>query len=116
LGFAGTSLIILGYITIFAQEVIDGVQKLKDAIMDLDLMDDGTIAIIDGKIQPAMHARIQVLHHLNAFQGFNANGYFNVEKSLLTGVAAANFATYLIVLIQFKMNEVSSTTASEVPL
>jgi hypothetical protein len=111
-GFGALSLDILGYITILAQEVIDGVQKLKDAIMDLNIMDDGKIAIIDGKIQPAMHARMQVLHQLNAFQGFNANGYFNVEKPLLTGVSA-NFATYLIVLIQFKMTEVSSTTKVE---
>ena len=44
---------------------------------------------------------------LNEFQGFDAKGYFTLNHSLLTAMAA-NFTTYLVILIQFKGSEVES--------
>ena len=38
------------------------------------------------------------------FPGFDGNGYFHLSKSLLTATMA-NFVTYLIVLIQFRISE-----------
>ena len=44
---------------------------------------------------------------LDGFKGFNAENYFTVNNSMITGMIA-NFVTYLIVLIQFKITETSS--------
>ena len=41
---------------------------------------------------------------LARFQGFNANGYFDVNHSLLTAMTA-NFVTYLVIMIQFDQSE-----------
>ena len=44
---------------------------------------------------------------LHGFKGFNGENYFTVNNSMITGMIA-NFVTYLIVLIQFKVTEISS--------
>ena len=46
----------------------------------------------------------QVLLKFETWNGFHGNGYFTLGKSLLTAVVA-NFITYLIILIQFKVSE-----------
>ena len=48
---------------------------------------------------------------LARFQGFDANGFFNVNHSLLTAMAA-NFVTYLVILIQFDQSEPSASQDS----
>jgi hypothetical protein len=51
-GYFGLTLImmdILGYLSILANDVVDSEQKLKEAIMDLEILGDGKVAIIDGK-------------------------------------------------------------------
>ena len=48
-----------------------------------------------------------VLRELEEFKGFDANGYFTLNHSLLTGMAT-NFATFLVILIQFKQAETPS--------
>ena len=48
---------------------------------------------------------------LENFQGFNADGYFTVNNSLITGMVA-NFVTYSVILIQFGQSE-SSTLECE---
>ena len=42
--------------------------------------------------------------NLREFEGFHGLGYFRLGKSMLTGIMA-NFTTYLIVLLQFKVSE-----------
>ena len=41
---------------------------------------------------------------LDDFKGFNANGYFTLNNSLLTGMTAG-LATFLVILIQFNQSE-----------
>ena len=43
---------------------------------------------------------------LDGFKGFNAANYFTVNNSLITGMIA-NFVTYVIILVQFKITEIS---------
>ena len=43
---------------------------------------------------------------LGEFQGFDANGYFTLNHSTLTGMTA-NFATFLVILVQFNQSEPS---------
>ena len=45
-----------------------------------------------------------ILRELDDFKGFDANGYFTLNHSLLTGMAT-NFTTFLVILIQFKQAE-----------
>ena len=45
-----------------------------------------------------------ILQELDDFKGFDADGYFTVNHSLFTGMAT-NFATFLVILIQFKQAE-----------
>ena len=47
-----------------------------------------------------------ILRELDGFKGFDANGYFILNHSLLTGMTT-NFATFLVILIQFKQAETS---------
>ena len=54
-----------------------------------------------------MDEKISLYLQLDGFKGFNAKNYFTVNNSLITGMIA-NFVTYLIVLIQFKITETSS--------
>ena len=51
--------------------------------------------------------KTRVLLKFETWNGFHGNGYFTLGKSLLTAVVA-NFITYLIILIQFKVSELSS--------
>ena len=46
----------------------------------------------------------ELIDKINSFQGFNACGFFTLGKPLLTSIVA-NFTTFIIVLIQFKMAE-----------
>ena len=41
---------------------------------------------------------------LDEFQGFDANGYFTLNHSTLTGMAA-NFTTFLVILVQFNQTK-----------
>ena len=49
---------------------------------------------------------------LDGFKGFNGENYFTVNNSLITGMVA-NFMTYLIILIQFKITEMTSAWSSD---
>ena len=39
------------------------------------------------------------------FKGFDGNGFFTLDHSLLTGMTG-NFVTLMVILIQFKQSEV----------
>ena len=41
---------------------------------------------------------------LDQFNGFDANGFFNLKHSLLSSMTA-NFVCYMVVLMQFKQSE-----------
>ena len=45
-----------------------------------------------------------IMRQLDEFKGFSAYGYFTLNQSLLTGMTT-NFATFLVILIQFKQAE-----------
>ena len=62
---------------------------------------------IDGYWTNAKEGRNLLSKLFDEFQGFDGYGYFHLTKSLLT-TTLANFVTYLIVLLQFRISEVSS--------
>ena len=72
-----------------SEEVASEVQELKTKIIDFEVQDVQTNSIIK---------------KLDEFKGFSAYGYFTLNQSLLTGMTT-NFATFLVILIQFKQAE-----------
>ena len=75
------------YINIMSQEVANNLQRLKPYIYKLK-----------------SDEKDELIDKITSFQGFNACGFFTLGKPLLTSIVA-NFTTFIIVLIQFKMAE-----------
>ena len=90
----------------FSQIIKDSIDGIKNDILDLDINED-QVCIIDGNIRKLKHVKKIIVSGLDAFQGFHGNGYFTLGKELLTSIVA-NFVTYLIILVQFKVSEMST--------
>ena len=80
----------LHYINNLSQEVTDNLGTLKECIAQ-------TSAI-------PFEDKWQMIGKMNSFHGFDGYGYFTLGRSHLTSIAA-NFTTFIIVLIQFKLAE-----------
>ena len=74
-------------------------QFIKDSSDQIKLILLNNPETDENKIQ-----KTQALLKFETWNGFHGNGYFTLGKSLLTAVVA-NFITYLIILIQFKVSE-----------
>lgn len=61
---------------------------------------------IKGQIVSAKEAKHIMIENLKDYNGYDGLGYFNLGRPLLTGIMA-NFATYFIVLVQFKLTEMT---------
>ena len=91
----------------FSQCIKDSVDGIKNTILDFEINEYHQVCIIDGKVTNIEHAKNRIISGLNAFQGFHGDGYFILGKELLTSIVA-NFVTYLIILVQFKVSELST--------
>ena len=83
-------IVTLYFINVKSHEVTENLHELKDSISlssDIHFED-----------------KCQLIEKMNSFNGFDANGYFTLGKQHLTSIVS-NFATFIIVLIQFKMSE-----------
>ena len=67
------------------------VRELEDFIMNIQL-----------KTNQAQQQNM-VCNFLSKFRGFDANGYFTLNHSMLTGMIAS-IVTYLVILVQFKQS------------
>ena len=127
-GFCGFAFVLISFIAIpayISQNVSDEAQLLGTMVSYLEKkkiqvfsyfiaaedlyhlpFQENQKVILEDKIHPALHARDFVARNLEAFKGFDGSGFFTLNKEFLSGVAA-NFITYLIVLIQFKVGESS---------
>ena len=84
-----------------SEEIKQIISNLKDTLGDL-VVSNGIIQM-DGRFHLEAYARGHLINKLGEFQGFDAYGYATLGKPLLTSVFA-NFITYLIILIQFKIS------------
>ena len=73
----------------FSEKIRKSVQELKSAIKD---------------VHYGMNKADAICLMLDDFKGFDANGYFTLNNSLLTGMTAG-LATFLVILIQFNQSE-----------
>ena len=88
------------YLSSFSQSLVSKIEELENAFSNMKFCKDMNEAqFIDEK-----HS---LYLQLDGFKGYNGENYFTVNYSMNTGLIA-NFVTYLIVLIQFKITENSS--------
>ena len=95
-----TYILLTWYLCSFSQTLLTKIEELKNAFSNIKFCKEmNETEFVDEKNS--------IYFQLDGFQGFNAENYFTVNNSLMTGMTA-NFVTYLIVLIQFKITENSS--------
>ena len=90
---------------VFTQDIKGDIHGIKVAILDLDIHPDD-LWTSNGKTLRVQHWQKRIAFGLGEFQGFHGNNYFVLGKPLLTSITA-NFITYLIILVQFKVSESS---------
>ena len=88
----------------------ESTDTLQDLLLSNTNTQDGPY-ILDGKILKSMKSHSKTLKQkaildLKKFNGYHGNGYFVLGKPLLTSVVT-NIITYSIILIQFKVSELS---------
>ena len=91
---------------VFTQDIKGDIHGIKVAILDLDIHPDD-LWTSNGKTLRIKHWQKRIASGLAEFQGFHGNNYFVLGKPLLTSITA-NFITYLIILVQFKVSELSA--------
>ena len=90
---------------VFTQDIKDDVHSIKRAILDQDIYPEDLLTL-NGKTVRVKHWQKRIASGLDEFHGFHGNNYFVLGKPLLTSITA-NFITYLIILVQFKVSELS---------
>ena len=85
----------------FAQKIVDKVHELGNIIRRLPVKEENVVLGKD--IIQWRDFRGIILHDIDGFQGLDGYGYLCINKSLLTSIVA-NFMTYFIILIDFKIN------------
>ena len=86
----------------FSQKIKDESEAVSKVILDIETSTN-EVFVIEGKTMNIKHAKKRIAIGFQEFQGFHGYGYFTLGKPLYTSIAA-NFVTYLIILIQFKQS------------
>ena len=84
-----------------SEDIKQDLVKLKEDIRNIRVTDD--FVEINGNFHLESYARRNLIETLSEFQGFDACGFATLGKPLLSSIFA-NFITYLIILIQFKIS------------
>ena len=90
--FGGTQVLLLILLVFSSQKIVDGNEALLDEIEKVRVLEKW----------PQCQAMEYLMKRLQAFQGFTASDYYYLNKPLLTAILA-NFVTYFIILVQFKL-------------
>ena len=87
---------ILGLVTYcwMSEELARQTKNLKNKIMEEDINHTDTI----------QNDSSYICSLLEEFEGYDGNGFFTLNHSLLTGMTG-NFVTLMVILIQFKQSE-----------
>ena len=87
----------LRYFNVLSCDLTKSVDQLKRAILRSGIDFEGKSYIIE---------------ELQCFHGFDAHGFFTLNRPLLTSIIS-NFTTFIIILIQFKMSENQGSEAQQ---
>ena len=90
-----------------SQDIFESMQDLKSLVEAIDIDDEDKVVFVEGKQIRAIHVQKMIFSEIDRFKGFDGNEFFTLGKPLITSIMA-NFVTYLIILIQFKMSENSA--------
>ena len=104
----GVLLCIILYISNEAsQQLLNAMQTMKQAIIEMPTSDDDDVVVLDGKEYVGNYARYVLLERINSFKGFTALDFYDLGRPMLSTITS-NFITYLIILIQFKLSASSN--------
>ena len=95
MGFAITYSFV--FTSIYGQKIGDQVKTLKETLHDQFIVDPG-------ESEDIIQMKKLVLCHLGRWENFGGCDFFTLGKPFLTGLLA-NFITYIIILIQFRLTE-----------
>ena len=99
-----TNTLLLCFINFYSHKVAKEIHGLRRHLKASTLHDNLGLIDFDGKQLPASLVKSCIEERLDEFRGFDGKGYFILGKSFLKTLIAFCF-TYLVILIQFKMNE-----------
>ena len=85
------------FTSIYSQKIGDQVKALKETLHDQFIIDPG-------ESEDIIKMKKLVLCHLGRWENFGGCDFFTLGKPFLTGLLA-NFITYIIILIQFRLTE-----------
>ena len=94
---------IFWYFCHFSQTLATKVQELKIVLLNLNVSKLGILNLNESEVN---NEKMSICMQLDDFNGYNAEDFFTVNNSLISGMTS-NFLTYLIILIQFKLTELS---------
>ena len=77
---------------------------LEKNSLDLGPCTENQTVYVHKRKYMASYIRNLMVEKMMAFNGFEVGGFFTLKKELFTSISA-NFVTYLIVLVQFKLSE-----------
>ncbi len=105
--------IFLAFVCQAVAEILAKVDDLAHEVVGLHDGMDELLLVTSGEghaeVIPFSEAKERTVHYLTSLNGFSAQNYFTVNKELLTAIMS-NFVTYLIILLQFRVGENSSTS------
>ena len=107
------SVLLVWYLNTWSQMATDEVHWLADRLRKIHLEDGTKLIEFEDQIVPMSFMKGHIEEKLMNFQGFDGRGYFILGKSFLKNLLAF-CATYFIILIQFKLSELTSNETTSV--
>ena len=99
---------VLWTLNVGSENIKEGLQGIKHHIWSLNVSSENFLIIDENNLSEAQ-AQNRLISLLDEFKGFYANGYATLGKPLLSSIFA-NFITYVIILIQFRISVNPVTT------
>ena len=93
---------VLWTLNVGSENIKEGLQGIKHHIWSLNVSSENFLTINENNLSEAQ-AQNRLISLLDEFKGFDANGYATLGKPLLSSIFA-NFITYVIILIQFRIS------------
>ena len=107
--FSGT--LIIWIVNGLSEQIKQNMANLQDTIANMPISEGAGLVEMYGNYHSEEYARTILVNKMSKFLGFDAGGFFTLGKPLLNSIFI-NFITYIIILIQFKITELSTNKPS----
>ena len=99
--------VMIWYLCHVSQTLVAKIQELKIVLLNLSIKKAKKMVTKDDITEIDLIDQDKSIHlQLQEFRGYNAEDFFVVNHSLITGMIS-NYVTYIILLIKFKLIEMS---------